>query len=739
MDQKINVTLTADSKNAEKAMERSTESIRNMEAAFDDAASAISDANKNITESTETATDRLSASVKAQSQAMEKASAKAKAATETAQNSVSSFGESLKKYVSNFFSIESMVGLGKKIAGAWWKATGAMADIGKKAKALGTSTEYVQKLESTCKDVGVSLSSVEDAFQNVGKQAKKAMAGDQNAIEAFQKLGLSVSRLRTMSPERIFEATTSALDAMGNSAEAQEAKMLLLGSSAEELSDSLSALSKASGNTDGIIKDEDIKNAESLRDGVDKLHASLERLANSPSANRISGWFVNRLNESVEELNYRLNGLPESTQKEWNEVNVSEENKKKARSYDEIEIFRQWRAMYGDATELWEIKKNRPEEFEAIYKNAFSDETNPIIYIPKDENGLTPGQARYAYDAETNPEGFKPAGSYAVPTKQEKATASAKTKRNQVEEIRRLPFASSSEEISAIVSAFEEEIGKLERMEIDRITRDYLKEAKEISQRLQKEADVKALIDEINEELKTEDQKRREKDTKRINELMARAGDDPEAKAKVEELSKKLEADRAAAEASDPYSAACRDLDSARKTYENARRRLEMADKHVLAMQEAAKEERDAARLAKKDATLSKASAKLANFGFSLKKQSKMEKLDASIAAKLSARESGENAIFTTSELRRIKARRKAEKELESAEKALAREKKRQDREAKAAKESEAIAAKQEQMASRNAYFQSAQAVSMATQRSHSLLERIAKASEKSVFVVKQK
>ena len=304
MDQKINVTLTADSKNAEKAMERSTESIQNMEAAFDDAASAISDANKNITESTETATDRLSASVKAQSQAMEKASAKAKAATETAQNSVSSFGESLKKYVSNFFSIESMVGLGKKIAGAWWKATGAMADIGKSAKSIGASTEYFQQLKSTSEELGVSFSSIEGAFKTVNEQARKARSGSQEAASAFEKIGISVSRLRQMSPDQVFQAVTSALHSLGDATYAQDVKLQLLGNSAGELTEHMAELSQAKGSMGGLFEDKDIKNAESLKESVDKLHAAIQWFASLPIVTKGIGWIANQLSEAVEEIEY---------------------------------------------------------------------------------------------------------------------------------------------------------------------------------------------------------------------------------------------------------------------------------------------------------------------------------------------------------------------------------------------------------------------------------------------------
>ncbi len=738
--------------------------------------------------------EKLSDSAKKQADAIISASNKATSGVKKDTSLWGSFTEGAKKYFNDLLSFQSFVGLGNKIASAWWKVTEAMAGIGKSAKSIGASTEYFQKLKSTSEEIGVSFSSVEDAFKTVNEQAKKARSGNQEAASAFEKIGISISRLRQMSPDQVFQAVTSALNILGDATYAQDAKFQLLGNSAGELTEHMAELSKAKGNMGGFFEDKDIKNAESLRESVDKLHAAIQRFASLPIVTKGIGWMANRLNESVEEMEYLTGAkeMPKFESQTWNDKMVPYEYKFQAAEYDLRLSNPHIRPYFYD-----QMKKNSPEQYTKFVESYMSNDK--ILLGQRDEEGLTPGQRKFKYDPVTRPYGFKNELETAPVTNDDIENANRKLLENQrskkIAEMRALPF-SGTDVVSALIEEYDQELGKVISGELESLSRDYEAEIRAMSDKKRKEADAKEAIRKVDEAMKSDLAKQMEKDREFLRDLDAKAGEDPVAKDRVAAMRRSMadkyksqglpflesEEDvytlvqRAAKDAGERIKLARAmreglvtlsekdwdqgfiaemkqladdlprmgeqaklDVDFARKVYENARKRLEMADKHVLAMQEAAKEERDAARLAKKNATLSKASAKLANFGFSLKKQSKMEKLDASIASKLSAQESGESVHFTASERRRMKDRQKAEKELKSAEKALAKEKKRQDKEAKAAKEGEAIAARQEQMASRNLYFQSAKAVSMAAERSQALLERIAKASENSVFVVKQK
>lgn len=796
MEQKINVVLTADSQKATSAIDKGTEAVKNFSGAYDKAADSIKTASGTIADSSQSAMEKISDSARKQAEAIITASNKATSGVKKDTSLWGSFTDGAKKYFNDILSFQSFVGLGKKIASAWWKVTESMAGIGKSAKAIGASTEYFQQLKSTSEELGISFSSVEDAFKTVNEQASKARSGSQEAASAFDKIGISVRRLRQMSPDQVFQTVTSALYSMGDATYAQEAKFQLLGNSAGELTEHMAELSQAKGSMGGLFEDKDIKNAESLKESVDKLYNAINKFASLPIVTKSINWMANRLEESGEELAYRTSAkeMPK-VEESWNDKMVPYEYKFQAAEYD-IRLVRQDMRKFFDG-----LKEHDPELYKKTIENFMNGKSGfrEPLFGYRDKDGLTPGQRKFKYDPVTMPYGFKNELETAPATKDDIENAHRKLLENQrskkIAEMRALPF-SEADEISSIIEEYDQALEKVISGEMESLNRNYEEEIRALSEKKRKEADAKEAIRMVDDAMKSDLAKQLEKDRNFLRDLDAKAGEDPVAKGRVADMRRSMaekyesqglpflgsEEDvytfiqRAAEDAGERIKLARAmreglvtlsenewdqgfisemkqladdlprmeeqaklDVDFARKTYENARRRLEMADKHVLAMQEAARAEREAARLAKRDATLSKASARLASFGFAPRKQGKMEKLDASIAAKLSARESGENAIFTTSELRRIKARRKAEKELESAEKALAREKKRQDKEAKAAKESEAIAEKQEQMASRNAYFQSAQAVSMATQRSHSLLERIAKASEKSVFVVKQK
>lgn len=138
-------------------------------------------------------------------------------------------------------------------------------------------------------------------------------------------------------------------------------------------------------------------------------------------------------------------------------------------------------------------------------------------------------------------------------------------------------------------------------MKIDGLTKDYNAEIRALSAKKQKEANAKEAIRRVDESTKSPLQQRIDKDKEEIKELEALAGDDEEAKEKVrryaeqkqqewgEEASKNHNSSATGDGPAKALQAANRDLDAARKTYENARRRLEMADRHVLAMEEAAR------------------------------------------------------------------------------------------------------------------------------------------------------
>lgn len=408
MEQKINVVLTADSQKATSAIDKGTEAVKNFSGAYDKAADSIKTASGTIADSSQSAMEKLSDSAEKQADAIVSASNKATSGVKKDTSLWGSFTDGAKKYFNDILSFQSFVGLGKKIASAWWKVTESMAGIGKSAKAIGASTEYFQQLKSTSEELGVSFSSVEDAFKTVNEQARKARAGNQEAASAFDKIGISVRRLRQMSPDQVFQTVTSALYSMGDATYAQEAKFQLLGNSAGELTEHMAELSKAKGSMGGLFEDKDIKNAENLKESVDKLHAAIQWFASLPIVTKGIGWIANQLSEAVEEIEYLTGAkkMPEIEGGTWNQVNVPFEYKEKALEYD-------MHALPASAREeLHDLKKNDPiayrKKVEEYMENGYGWREPEFAEDGKfrDENGLSPGQRKFAFDPKTRPDGF---------------------------------------------------------------------------------------------------------------------------------------------------------------------------------------------------------------------------------------------------------------------------------------------------------------------------------------------
>lgn len=87
----------------------------------------------------------------------------------------------------------------KAIAGYWaaqafsnfmTNTANAMAEIGKSASFLGTTTDALQELHYAAEKSGVSIDALNDALKEIQVRAVDAKAGEGEAAEAFQMLGL---------------------------------------------------------------------------------------------------------------------------------------------------------------------------------------------------------------------------------------------------------------------------------------------------------------------------------------------------------------------------------------------------------------------------------------------------------------------------------------------------------------------------------------------------------------------
>ena len=313
--------------------------------------------------------------------------------------------------------------LGKYAANGIKQLYGHLLNIGEASRQLGTTAEEFQKLQKTAKDSGDELADVEAIFKNIQKTAKKAISGDSGAIAQLAAVGVTVDMLKGKRPEQVFSLVASAITSMGSSASDQASKINLCGESITKLNGGLQAYVDMSGK--GLFTDESVKAAEQLSASIGELKGALVDIANNLGFRDFLQWFTSRLKECAEEIK-ALNEMPKIQGKTWNEVKVSEENKRKAEEYD-----REWRRRRAEELNTFQNASvstipGAPGFSAAPVRPLVTPEQ---ITLPKNKDGLTPGQALYAYDAEKNPEGFRPANWTAPVTKEEIAA-----KKEEVEE-----------------------------------------------------------------------------------------------------------------------------------------------------------------------------------------------------------------------------------------------------------------------------------------------------------------
>ncbi|HYE85658.1 MAG TPA: hypothetical protein VEA16_04855, partial [Vicinamibacterales bacterium] len=109
-------------------------------------------------------------------------------------NRITSIAGTVAKTLAATFTITAIAGAAKQVI----DYAGTLTDLSAKT---GISTTGLQKLGLAFESSGISIETVSN---NVTTLANKLIGGDKAAVGAINKLGLSLSALRTMAPEQQF-------------------------------------------------------------------------------------------------------------------------------------------------------------------------------------------------------------------------------------------------------------------------------------------------------------------------------------------------------------------------------------------------------------------------------------------------------------------------------------------------------------------------------------------------------
>ena len=223
---------------------------------------------------------------------------------DNSEKKASSWGSSIKK--------------GFLAAGAAFAATGAAIvkgvndvskygdEIDKMSQKLGISTEAYQKWDYVLQISGTDMKSTAMGLKTLTNKLDDAKNGSSSAIEAFERIGLSLEDIQDMSQEEIFEATVRSLANMEEGADRAAVANDLLGKSGMQLAPLFNLtneeIDELMQNTEdlGMIMSEDaVKASANYQDALTTLKGTLGGVKNSLLSELLPA-FTNVINGGVE-------------------------------------------------------------------------------------------------------------------------------------------------------------------------------------------------------------------------------------------------------------------------------------------------------------------------------------------------------------------------------------------------------------------------------------------------------
>lgn len=216
--------------------------------------------------------------------------------TKQSGDKVSDFGEKLKTIATAAkvgATAVAAIGSAAAAAGtAMVKVTTDTADyadnIDKASQKLGVSAEFYQEWEAVLQHSGTSMNNMSATFKTLANAAQD-MSADQQA--AFEKLGISIENVASLSTEDLFEQVISGLQQMEESTERTAIATDLLGRGAMEMGALLNTSAEDTQkmidtvhDLGGVMSNEAIKAGADFKDSLQDLQTSFNGLKNNLAA-----------------------------------------------------------------------------------------------------------------------------------------------------------------------------------------------------------------------------------------------------------------------------------------------------------------------------------------------------------------------------------------------------------------------------------------------------------------------
>ena len=194
-------------------------------------------------------------------------------------------GKAMQAALSQFGSVGGLVG-----AGGMAGVVGLLGSVAKKgdeiadgAKRMGVSASEYQKFAFAADQAGSSIEDVSAAVKKMKVNISEAADGSKTASDTLDKLGLSATELRNMSPDEQFKKIAQALMLVSNETDRAAMAQEVFGKAGQNLLpliDSFQELAAEAENA-GLMSDSAVDAADRLSDSMKSLNASLTALVSN--------------------------------------------------------------------------------------------------------------------------------------------------------------------------------------------------------------------------------------------------------------------------------------------------------------------------------------------------------------------------------------------------------------------------------------------------------------------------
>jgi len=159
---------------------------------------------------------------------------------------------------------------------------------------LGVGVEFLQEASYAAEQTGASLSDVEVALRNLQRAQVTALSGGSSAAEAFERLGVSLTDLKTLNPEQMFRRVGDHIAKSNPSAQQLSDTIKLMGRSADALlpafRSGFSEMAESAQRLGLIISEEVITQLDDMGDSIDTIALKM-RSSLAPAMS----WLADRL------------------------------------------------------------------------------------------------------------------------------------------------------------------------------------------------------------------------------------------------------------------------------------------------------------------------------------------------------------------------------------------------------------------------------------------------------------